>query len=105
MMRADLSDSLSRLLRCRAGDVLRLSMLDGANIFGVEHYVVAARACEFIADPDRGLEIDSLPIEPTGAVEFVTKTATGEAWVRLRTGSGGPYRCNVWAGPFREVAP
>jgi hypothetical protein len=105
MMRADLTDSLDRLLRCRAGDVLRLNMIDGGARYGSDHYVVVERPVEFVSDPERGIEMDVLPLVNDGQVEFVTVTATGEAWFRLRTRGGDLPRCNVWAGPFREVAP
>jgi hypothetical protein len=104
MMRADLTESHARLLRCRAGDVMRLNMIDGGARYGSEHYVVAERPCEFVSDPERGIEMDVLPLVHGGSVEFVTVTATGEAWFRLRA-RGGLSRCNVWAGPFREVQP
>ena len=104
-IRADLTASLDRLLRARAGDVLRLNMIDGGARYGAEHYVVAARPCEFVSDPERGIEMDVLPLVHGGHLEFVTVTATGEAWLRLRGRSGDLCRCNVWSGPFREVAP
>jgi hypothetical protein len=92
MNRADLTDSL------------RLNMIDGRAVYGYDHYVVVERPCEFVSDPERGIEMDVLPIVHGGQVEFVTVTATGESWFRLRT-LRGLSRCNVWAGPFREVTP
>jgi hypothetical protein len=105
MMRADLTESHARLLRCRPGDVLRLNMFDGKALYGEEYYVVVARPCEFVSDPERGIEMDVLPLVRDSQVEFVTVTATGEAWFWLRGRSGDLCRCNVWAGPFREVTP